>query len=213
MSIATHTHTQVHTDTRTHKRVHFVDLAQTHRLAAGNWQRWRRHCETTSTIVWLDVRVPGLREPLYSDTTTCNALQCIRNWHVTWPDNLPLPVGRGLDRALQVGQKLRLHVANGVLEGNTMLWQLFVERLRQTTAWRTSVRWFVRTTKGLAGFFFVFFYTQQPKTENDLIAKTRKERRAPDQQRHHAEELIGHGGAWRFCGSFRSLSGSKTFVK
>lgn len=47
--------------------------------------------------------------------------------------------------------------------------------------------------KGWLGFFNFFFI--QPKTDNDLIAKTRKERRAPDQQRHHAEELIGHGGA------------------
>lgn len=99
-----------------------------------------------------------------------------------------------MDRALQVGQKLPLHVANRVWKeircyDNFLFYDLDKPPPDGQAYDRSS-----GPPKGWLG-FLVFFYTQQPKTENDLIAKTRKERQAPDQQRHHAEELIGHGGA------------------
>lgn len=55
----THRYTQIRAHTHTHTNAYICWFGSNPPVAAGNWQRWRRHCETTSTIMWLNVRVPG----------------------------------------------------------------------------------------------------------------------------------------------------------
>lgn len=88
----THRYTQIRAHTHTHKCVHLLiwlkptgSGGKLTTLTSSLWDNFNDHV--------VERPCSGLREPLYSDTTTYNALQWIRNWHVTWPDNLPLPVG------------------------------------------------------------------------------------------------------------------------
>lgn len=52
--------------------------------------------------------------------------------------------------------------------------------------------------------FLLFFYTQQPKTENDLIAETQEEGPSPDHQQPLAKGVIGHGERDRFVARLRA---------